>query len=58
MNKLKIGIIGAGFSRLCAAKYGKSFGHSITTKFEPNSEIGGTWVYTDLTDKDEYIKLQ
>ncbi len=53
MSKLRIGIIGAGFSGLCAAKYAKSYGHSVTV-FEQNSEIGGTWIYTDLIDKDEY----
>lgn len=53
MSKSNIGIIGAGLSGLCAAKYAKSSGHSVTI-FEQNSENGGTWIFTDLTDKDEY----
>lgn len=53
MTTLSIGIVGAGLSGLCAAKYAKNSGHSVTI-FEQNSTIGGTWVYTDATGKDEY----
>lgn len=53
MVKLNIAVIGAGLGGLCAAKYAKNAGHSVTI-FEQNSKIGGTWIYTDETGKDEY----
>lgn len=53
MTKLNIVVIGAGYSGLCAAKYALQFGHHLTV-FEQTSSVGGTWVYTDATDTDEY----
>lgn len=50
---LNIAVIGAGLGGLCAAKYAKIYGHSVTI-FEQNSKIGGTWIYTDAVGKDEY----
>lgn len=52
-KKLNIGVIGAGLAGLCAAKYAKSFGHSVTI-FEQNNKIGGTWIYTDAIGQDTY----
>lgn len=53
MRKLNIGVVGAGLAGLSAAKYAKSFGHSVTI-FEQCAELGGTWIYTDKTGVDEY----
>lgn len=53
MVQLKIAVLGAGLSGLCAAKYAKQSGHLVTI-FEQSGEIGGTWVYTDSIGKDEY----
>lgn len=52
-KKLNIGIIGAGLSGLCASKYAKQSGHSVTV-FEQSDRIGGTWNYTDATGQDKY----
>lgn len=53
MKKLNVAVVGAGLAGLCAAKYAKSFGHSVTI-FEQCEKLGGTWIYTDQTGKDEY----
>lgn len=53
MGQLNIAVVGAGFGGLCAAKYAKSSGHSVTI-FEQCAEIGGTWVYRESTGIDEY----
>lgn len=53
MSKLNIVVVGAGLAGLCAAKYAKSFGHSVTI-FEQCAELGGTWVYRDTAGVDEY----
>lgn len=53
MSKLKIAVIGAGPSGLCSAKNALAFDCDVTV-FEQNSEIGGTWIYTDQIGKDEY----
>lgn len=53
MKKLNVAVVGAGLAGLCAAKYAKSFGHSVTL-FEQCEKLGGTWIYTDQTGKDEY----
>lgn len=53
MVQLKIAVLGAGLSGLCAAKYAKQSGHLVTV-FEQSGEIGGTWVYTDSIGRDEY----
>lgn len=49
---MKIGILGGGAAGLAAARYSVEYGHE-TVVFEMSGEIGGTWVYTDATDKDE-----
>lgn len=53
MGKLNVAVVGAGLSGLCAAKYAKSFGHSVTI-FEQCGQLGGTWIYNDQTGVDEY----
>lgn len=53
MTKLKIAVIGAGPSGLCAAKHSLDYKYDVTV-FEKASQIGGTWVYTDQVGKDEY----
>lgn len=49
----KIAIIGAGPSGLCCAKNAIDFGNDVTV-YERNSDVGGTWIYTDQTGTDEY----
>ena len=53
MKKLNVAVVGAGLAGLCAAKYAKISGHSVTI-FEQCDQIGGTWIYTDQTGVDEY----
>lgn len=43
---MKIAVIGAGPSGLCAAKNSIQAGHDVII-FEQTSTIGGQWVYTD-----------
>lgn len=50
---LNVAVVGAGLAGLCAAKYAKSFGHSVTI-FEQCGKLGGTWIYTEQTGVDEY----
>lgn len=52
-RKLKVAIIGAGASGLCAARYASESGHEVIV-YEQTGEIGGTWVYTDRVGEDEY----
>lgn len=53
MPKLNVAVIGAGLAGLCAAKYAKSFGHSVTV-FEQCDKLGGTWNYNEKTGVDEF----
>lgn len=53
MLKKKIAIIGAGPSGICAAKHSLDRAHDVTV-FEQNSDIGGTWIYTDETEYNSY----
>lgn len=53
MSQLKIAVIGAGPSGLCAAKHALDYKCSVTV-YEQTTQIGGTWVYTDRTGTDEY----
>lgn len=48
---MKVAIIGAGASGLCAAKY-CLVNKFATTIYEQTNQIGGTWVYTEQTGKD------
>lgn len=53
MNKLKVGVIGAGPSGLCACRHALAYNCEVTV-FEQTSKLGGTWVYTDQVGNDEY----
>lgn len=50
---MKVGIIGAGAAGLCAIKHSISFDCDVVA-FEQGEELGGTWVYTDLTGLNEH----
>lgn len=49
----KIAIVGAGPSGICCAKNALENGHDVTV-YERNSEVGGTWIYSDRIGNDEY----
>lgn len=51
--KKNVVIIGGGMAGLISARYASEAGHSVTV-YEQFAEIGGTWVYSDRTDVDEY----
>ena len=52
---LRVAVIGAGAAGLCCARYLRHHADRFTfTVFEKAGEVGGTWVYTDRTDRDEY----
>ena len=52
---MKVAVIGAGAAGLCCARYLSQHSDRFTfTVFERANELGGTWVYTDSTDVDEY----
>ena len=52
---LKVAVVGAGAAGLCCARYlcrhPDRFAFCV---FEKAREIGGTWLYTDRTERDEY----
>lgn len=50
---MKVAVIGAGTSGLCTARHLLVEGFTCVV-FERNSEIGGTWIYTEKTGLDEY----
>lgn len=49
----KVVVIGAGPSGLCAAHHSIEKGLNVTV-YEQNDDVGGQWLYTDNTGKDEY----
>lgn len=49
---MKVCVIGCGAAGICAIKNCLQQNLDVTG-FEQTNEIGGTWVYTDKTDKDE-----
>src|SRR5690349_21126119 len=49
---MKFCVIGAGPSGLCAIRHCLAFNCEVTA-FEQTDKVGGTWVYTDETDKDK-----
>lgn len=53
MSKLKIAVIGAGPSGLCAAKHALDYKYEVQV-FERTPQIGGTWIYTDQVGNDEF----
>lgn len=46
---MRIAVIGAGPSGLCAAKNSIQAGHNVTV-FEQGAVIGGQWAYSDDVD--------
>lgn len=51
----KIAVIGAGAAGLTATKRVTEAGSGFECcTFELSDNVGGTWVYTDKTGKDEY----
>ncbi|KAB0803599.1 hypothetical protein PPYR_00569 [Photinus pyralis] len=50
---MKIVIIGAGIAGVVTLKYALNAGHECDV-FEQTGELGGTWVYSDQTDMDEF----
>ena len=51
----KVAVVGAGAAGLCCARYlSRHPNRFVFTVFEKAREIGGTWLYTDRTDCDEY----
>ncbi|XP_072037202.1 uncharacterized protein [Amphiura filiformis] len=51
----QVAVIGAGAAGLCAARYLSAKPDSFEpTVFEKSDRIGGTWVYTEETGKDQY----
>lgn len=52
-RKLRIAVIGAGPAGLCCTKHALDYGHDVTV-YEQNSEVGGTWIYTDKIGNDEF----
>lgn len=50
---MKIAVIGAGAAGLVAIKHSIDFGCEVIA-FEQNDKVGGTWIYTDKTGKNEF----
>ena len=48
-----VAVIGAGMGGLCSARHASANGMEVTV-FEQTSDVGGTWVYTEATGRDEY----
>lgn len=54
-NKKSVGIIGCGASGLAALKnFASEKSQFNCVAFEQTNSIGGTWVYTDDIDRDQY----
>lgn len=52
---MSIAVIGAGGAGLCCARHLSGSPDVLSfSVFEKADQIGGTWIYTDLTDKDKY----
>ena len=52
----KVAVIGAGAAGLCCARHLSRYRPELFSfsVFERASQIGGTWLYGDRTDSDEY----
>ncbi|XP_071708349.1 flavin-containing monooxygenase FMO GS-OX-like 4 [Rutidosis leptorrhynchoides] len=46
-----VAVIGAGAAGLAAARHLRREGHSVVV-FEKESQVGGTWIYTNCTESD------
>lgn len=54
-SPLHIGVIGGGAGGLTATKRLTEPGSGFTcTTFEQTDNVGGTWVYTEQTGRDQY----
>ena len=52
---LKVAVVGAGAAGLCCARHLSRHPNLFSFRvFEKGSQIGGTWLYNDRTDVDEY----
>ena len=52
---MKVAVIGAGAAGLCCARHLSRYPYLFSfSVFEKADQVGGSWVYTDRTDKDEY----
>ena len=55
----QVAVIGAGFSGLCCLRHlSKHPERFELTCYEQAEKLGGTWVYTDKTERDEERGLQ
>lgn len=50
---MRVGVVGAGAAGLCAIKHSLSFGCDVIA-FEQTENVGGTWVYSELTGDDKH----
>ena len=50
---MRLGVIGAGASGICAIKNGIASGCEVTA-FEQSDQIGGTWIFSTETGQDKY----
>ena len=53
-KRMRIGIIGAGAAGLCALRHASRVKSWEVVAWEHNSRPGGTWIYTEETDKDKF----
>jgi len=52
---MKVAIIGAGAAGLCCTRYFSRFPQKFQIRvFEKMAAVGGTWLYTDNTGRDEH----
>lgn len=50
---MRVAVIGAGTAGLAAAKNCLQAGVDVVV-FEQSTNVGGTWIYTDQTGKNEF----
>ena len=52
---LNVAVVGGGSAGLCCARHLSRYPDRFSVcVFERANEIGGTWLYTDSTDVDQY----
>ena len=55
LSNMQVAIIGAGSAGLCCARHLSRFPQKFQIQvFEKAAVVGGTWVYTENTERDEY----